>query len=122
MSAARVFSPTTHGRGQQSKVELALDKDGTFKALRTTTVGGIGCYCWTIGPFTPSGGAARTQGGPYNIATMYYSSRVAFTNTAPMDPYRGAGRPEASFQIERIVDYAARTLGFDPTELRRRIW
>lgn len=114
------FLSDTHGRGQTSTVELALDKDGTFRGLRTTTVGGIGCYCWTVGPFTPTGGSARTQGGPYNFQAMYYSAKAVFTNTAPMDPYRGAGRPEASFQTERIIDYAARTLGFDPVELRRK--
>jgi len=114
------FLSDTHGRGQFSRVEIALDKDGTFRALKTHTIGGIGCYCWTVGPFTPTGGSARTQGGPYNFPSMLYTSEVSFTNTAPMDPYRGAGRPEASFQTERVIDYAARTLGFDPIELRRK--
>jgi len=114
------FLSDTHGRDQISKVELALDRDGAFRALRTTTVGNLGPYCWTIGPFTPTGGSSRTQGGPYEFATMYYSARAAFTNTMPTDPYRGAGRPEASFQIERVIDLAARTLGMDPVEIRRR--
>ncbi len=117
---ADAFLSDTHGRDQMSRVELALDKDGTFRALRTETVGNIGAYCATVGPFTPTGGSARTQGGPYAFETMYYRSRAVFTNTAPMDPYRGAGRPEASFQTERIVEHAARTLGFDPVELRRK--
>jgi carbon-monoxide dehydrogenase large subunit len=114
------FLSDTHGRDQMNRVELALDKDGTFRALRATTVGNIGAYCATIGPFTPTGGSARTQGGAYAFPAMYYQARAVFTNTAPMDPYRGAGRPEASFQIERIVEYAARELGFDPMELRRK--
>ena len=114
------FLSDTHGRGQTSRVSLALDKDGKFLALRTDTVGGIGAYCWTIGPFTPTGGSARTQGGPYAFPAMYYRGRAVFTNTAPMDPYRGAGRPEATFQTERIIEYAARKLGFAPVELRRK--
>lgn len=114
------FQSDTHGRDQVSHVELALDKDGSFLALRTRTVGNLGAYCWTIGPFTPTGGSARTQGGPYEFPAMYYEGIGAFTNTMCLDPYRGAGRPEASFQIERIVELAARELGMDPVELRRK--
>ncbi len=114
------FLSDTHGRGQTSRVRLAIDNDGTFRALRTETVAGIGAYCWTIGPFTPTGGSARTQGGPYDFPVMYYRGRAVFTNTGPMDPYRGAGRPEATFQIERIIEYAARKLDLDPVEIRRQ--
>ena len=114
------FTSDTHGRDQVSRVRLALDKDGTFRALRTETIGNLGAFCGTVGPFTPTGGSARTQGGPYAFEAMYYRSRAVFTNTCPMDPYRGAGRPEASFQIERVVELAARELGFDPVELRRQ--
>ncbi|GBE42807.1 caffeine dehydrogenase subunit alpha [bacterium BMS3Bbin10] len=114
------FQSDTHGRAQDSKVELALDEDGKFLALRTATIGDIGAYCWTIGPFTPTAGSARTQGGPYYFPAMYYTSRAVFTNTMPLDPYRGAGRPEASFQIERVVELAARKLGIDPVELRAK--
>ncbi|PIW26639.1 MAG: carbon monoxide dehydrogenase [Rhodospirillales bacterium CG15_BIG_FIL_POST_REV_8_21_14_020_66_15] len=119
-SRSESFLSDTHGRGQTSRVELALTRDGRFLALRTSTVGGIGAYAWTVGPFTPTGGSARTQGGPYHFPAMHYRGRAVFINTAPMDPYRGAGRPEATFQTERIVEYAARTLGFDPVELRRK--
>ncbi|MEM8743669.1 MAG: xanthine dehydrogenase family protein molybdopterin-binding subunit [Pseudomonadota bacterium] len=114
------FQSDTHGRAQFSKVELALDKEGKFLGLRTHTIGDIGAYCWTVGPFTPTGGSARTQGGMYHIPAMHYSAIAAFTNTMPMDPYRGAGRPEASYQVERIIQHAANTLGFDPVELRRK--
>ena len=114
------FQSDTHGRAQFSKVELALDKEGKFLGLRTRTIGDIGAYCWTVGPFTPTGGSARTQGGAYLIPAMYYSAVATFTNTMPTDPYRGAGRPEASYQIERIVQHAAETLGFDQVELRRK--
>jgi len=114
------FQSDTHGRDQASTVELALNKDGKFLALRTKTIGNLGAYCWTVGPFTPTGGSARTQGGPYDFPAMYYEGIGAFTNTMCLDPYRGAGRPEASFQVERIVELAARELGMDPIELRRK--
>ena len=117
---AESFLSDTHGRGQVSRVELALTKEGKFLALRTSTIGGIGAYAWTVGPFTPTGGSARTQGGPYHFPAMHYRGRAVYINTAPMDPYRGAGRPEATFQTERIIEYAARKLGFDPIELRRK--
>ncbi len=114
------FLADTHGRDQFATVELALKSDGTFLGLRTTTVGNIGAYCWTIGPFTPTGGSARTQGGPYRFPAILYSAEAAFTNTMPTDPYRGAGRPEGSYLLERTVEYAARELGMDPVELRRK--
>jgi len=114
------FLSDTHGRSQYTTVELGIDADGTFRALRTTTTGELGAYCGTVGAFTPTGGSARTQGGVYAFEAMHYRARAGFTNTAPLDPYRGAGRPEGSFQIERIVEKAARELGFDPVELRRQ--
>lgn len=114
------FLADTHGRSQYTAIELGLDKDGTFRVLRTTTTGELGAYCGTVGAFTPTGGSARTQGGVYTFKAMHYRARAGFTNTAPLDPYRGAGRPEGSFQIERIVEKAARELGMDPIALRRR--
>ncbi|MEK9673556.1 MAG: xanthine dehydrogenase family protein molybdopterin-binding subunit [Rhodospirillaceae bacterium] len=119
-SRAESFLSDTHGRGQTTRVQIAVDKDGTFRALRTNTIGAIGAYAWTVGPFTPTGGAARTQGGPYHFPAMHYRGRAVFTNTMAMDPYRGAGRPEATFQTERIIEYAARKLGMDPVDLRRK--
>lgn len=117
---SEAFLSDTHGREQHSQVELALTKAGDFLALRVQSVGNTGAYMATIGPFTASGGSARTQGGPYQLQSLYFSSRVAYTHTSPTDPYRGAGRPEASYVIERIIDVAAAELGFDPVELRRR--
>ncbi len=114
------FLSDTHGRDQESHVALALDADGTFLALHVTTIGNVGAACGTMGPFTPTGGSARTQGGPYAIPAILYASKAVFTNTPQTDPYRGAGRPEAVFHIERIVEFAARTLKIDPVELRRR--
>lgn len=117
---SEAFLTDTHGRDQVSTVSLALAKDGTFLALKVETTGNLGPWCGTIGPFTPTMGSARTQGGAYAFKAMLYSAKAVFTNTAQTDPYRGAGRPEASFHIERIVEYAARKLGFDRIELRRK--
>ncbi|MGF1648857.1 MAG: xanthine dehydrogenase family protein molybdopterin-binding subunit [Hyphomicrobiaceae bacterium] len=114
------FLTDTHGRDQVSTVTLALDADGTFRALKVSTIGNIGAWCGTMGPFTPTAGSARTQGGPYAFPAMLYEAEAVFTNTAQTDPYRGAGRPEASFHVERIIDFAAAKLGFDPIELRRK--
>lgn len=110
----------THGRDQTSTVRLALDADHRFLALHVATLGNIGAWCGTVGPFTPTGGSARTQGGPYLFPAMHYEARAVFTNTVQTDPYRGAGRPEASYQIERIIDYAASHLGVDRFALRRK--
>ena len=117
---SEAFLADAHGRDQISTVSLALDKAGSFLALRVETVGNLGAWCGTMGPFTPTMGTARTQGGPYAFPALHYTARAAFTNTAQTDPYRGAGRPEATFHVERIVEHAARTLGFDRVELRRK--
>lgn len=114
------FIADIHGRDQRSVVELAINNDGVFKALKVSSWGNIGAYAASNGPFTPTGGSARTQGGPYRMEAMYFHSYAVFTNTSPTAPYRGAGRPEASFHIERVIDYAAHKLGMDPIELRRK--
>ncbi len=114
------FLSDSHGRDQQSDVTLALDKKGNFLALKTRSIGGFGPYLLSTGPFTQTGGTARTQGGAYRIPAIHFSSRAVFTHNASTDPYRGAGRPEASYQIERIIDLAAAELGVDPIEIRRR--
>ncbi len=114
------FLSDAHGRDQQSNVTLALNGDGDILALRVDSVGSVGPYLLSVGPFTCTGGSARTQGGPYRIPALHFHARAAFTNTAPTDPYRGAGRPEASYQIERILDLAAAELGMDRAEIRRR--
>ncbi len=114
------FLTDAHGRDQVSTVTLALDNDGTFKALKVESVGNVGAWCGTMGPFTPTAGSARTQGGPYHFPALYYGAEAVFTNTSQTDPYRGAGRPEASFHVERIIEHAARKLGRDPIDLRRQ--
>ena len=114
------FLSDAHGRDQQSHVTLALNAEGDFLALRVDSVGSVGPYLLSVGPFTCTGGSARTQGGPYRIPALHFHARAAFTNTAPTDPYRGAGRPEATYHIERIIDLAAAQIGMDRVALRRR--
>ena len=107
------------GRDQTSRVELALDSKGRFLALRIETVANVGAHVSTFGPHVPTAGTARTLGGVYRIPAVNFRSRVAFTNTAPVDSYRGAGKPEAAYMIERIVDTAAIETGRDRVQLRR---
>lgn len=114
------FLTDTHGRDQISTVSLAIDNDGTFHALKVSSVGNVGAWCGTMGPFTPTMGSARTQGGPYKFKGLLYEAEAVFTNTSQTDPYRGAGRPEASYHVERVIDEAARQLKLDPIELRRK--
>jgi carbon-monoxide dehydrogenase large subunit len=106
-------------RDNRSTVELALDKDGKFLALRVNTVANLGAYLSSSGVHCPTnnlGGLA----GTYTIPALDVTVTGVFSNTLPTAAYRGAGRPEASYCIERIIDVAARGMSLDPTELRRR--
>lgn len=114
------FVSDSHGRDQRSRVRLALDEQGYFLALDVESAGNLGPYLYSTGPFTSTGGSARTQGGAYRIPALHFHARAAFTHAAPTDPYRGAGRPEATYHIERIVDAAAAAVGMDPLEIRRK--
>ena len=95
---------------------LALDDKGHFLALKVDVAGSMGAYLTSVGAFVPTVGSARTQGGAYRIPLVHYRGRAVFTHTAPNDVYRGAGRPEASYVIERLADVAAVRLGLDPAE------
>ncbi len=110
---------TMHGRGQVHTAELAVDRDGTFLALRVTGLGDMGAH---LEGFTclPPILCGRLITGAYRIGAAAYTTRGVFTTKTPTGPYRGAGRPEASFLIERLADLAARELGLDPVEIRRR--
>ncbi|MDP6805506.1 MAG: xanthine dehydrogenase family protein molybdopterin-binding subunit [Rhodospirillales bacterium] len=107
------------GRDQINRLELALDSNGRFLGLRIETIGNVGAYVSTFGPHVPTAGTARLLGGVYRIPAVYFRSRIAFTNVAPVDSYRGAGKPEAAYMIERIVDAAAIETGCDRVQLRR---
>jgi carbon-monoxide dehydrogenase large subunit len=108
----------SHSRGQIQYVELGCKRDGTFTGLRVRLVGDGGAYPG-IGSFLPSG-TRRMSNGTYRFTGIQFDVVVATTNTTPMGAYRGAGRPEATALLERIVDQASIELGIDPIELRRR--
>ena len=114
------FLTDAHGRDHVSTAELALDKDGKFLALRVDTTANLGAYLSTFGSCIPTILYATLLAGQYATPHIYCKVQAVFTNTAPVDAYRGAGRPEATYLLERIVELAARELRIDPPELRRR--
>ncbi len=114
------FLSDAHGRDHVSTVELALDKDGKFLALRVHTTANMGAYLSTFASCIPTILYATLLAGQYTTPAIYCEVKAVFTNTAPVDAYRGAGRPEATYVVERIVETAARELKIDPAELRRR--
>ncbi len=118
-SRSESMTATTHGRGQIHEAELAVSRDGQFLALRVTGVADLGAYleAFTAGPPLLCG---RLITGAYRIPAASYTLRGAFTNKTPTAAYRGAGRPEGSFIIERMADLAAAELGLDPVEIRKR--
>lgn len=107
-----------HSRDQIQYAELGCRNDGTFTGMRVRLVGNAGAYP-TVGAFLP-GGTKRMAQGTYRLPRMQFDVVVAATNTCPTGPYRGAGRPEATALLERLVDQAALELRMDPVELRRR--
>ncbi len=107
-----------HSRGQIQYAELGCTNDGDFTGLKVRLVGDAGAYP-TVGAFLP-GGTRRMAQGTYAFPTIEFDVAVAVTNTTPMGAYRGAGRPEATALLERLVDQAALELGIDPIEIRRR--
>ncbi len=113
------FVSDVQGRDNYSVAELALDGDGRFLALRVTTWANMGAYLSNYAPFIPQL-AVPMLSGVYRIPAIYANIKGVVTNTVPVDAYRGAGRPEAIYLVERIVDAAARELGIAPDELRRR--
>src|ERR1700720_2058251 len=114
------FLSDAHGRDHLSHAELALDADGRFLALRVRTLANLGAYLSTFAPAIPTYLYATLLSGPYAIPAIYAEVKALFTHTVPVDAVRGAGRPEASYLLERLVDKAARELGADRVELRRR--
>lgn len=119
-SRSEAFMSDAHGRDHVTKMELALDADHNFTAIRTETYANMGAYLSTFAPSVPTWLHGTLMAGNYKTPLIYVNVKAVFTNTVPVDAYRGAGRPEATFQLERIVDKAARQLGVDPVELRRK--
>ena len=109
-----------HGRDHVTKIELALDAEHNFTALRTDTLANMGAYLSTFASCVPTWLHGILMAGNYRTPLIYVNVKAVFTNTVPVDAYRGAGRPEATYQLERVIDMAARELGRDPVELRRQ--
>jgi carbon-monoxide dehydrogenase large subunit len=114
------FVSDAHGRDHVTHAELALDADGKFLGLRVQTLANMGAYLSTFAPSIPTYLYATLLAGQYTTPAIYAEVKAVFTHTVPVDAYRGAGRPEACYVVERIVDNAAREMGIDKTELRRR--
>lgn len=117
---SEAFMSDAHGRDHKTKIELALDADNNFMAIRTDTYANMGAYLSTFAPSVPTWLHGTLMAGNYKTPLIYVNVKAVFTNTVPVDAYRGAGRPEATFQLERLVDKAARELGVDPIALRRQ--
>ncbi len=114
------FLSDSHGRDHVSRAELALDADGRFLALRVATIANLGAYLSQYAPFVATMAGVGMLAGVYTFAGVHVRVKGVFTNTVPIDAYRGAGRPEANYLVERIVDAAARELKLEPDAIRRR--
>ena len=114
------FMSDAHGRDHVTHVELGLDAQNKFVALKVATLANMGAYLSTFATCVPTYLYATLLAGTYTTPVVYAEVKAVFTNTVPVDAYRGAGRPEATFLLERIVDLAADELGVDPAELRRK--
>jgi aerobic carbon-monoxide dehydrogenase large subunit len=119
-SRSEAFMSDAHGRDHVTKIELALDGDNNFVAVRTDTMANMGAYLSTFAPSVPTWLHGTLMAGNYKTPVIYVNVKAVFTNTVPVDAYRGAGRPEATFQLERVIDKAAHELGVDPIALRRQ--
>ena len=114
------FLCDAHGRDHVAKAELAMDENGKFLAMRVMTTANLGAYLSTFSTMVPSYLYAFLFAGQYTTPLIYSEVLAVFTNTAPVDASRGAGRPEATFLVERLVDIAAADMGLDRVEIRRR--
>ena len=119
-SRSEAFMSDAQGRDHVTRVELALDAEHNFTALRCETYANMGAYLSTFAPCIPTWLHGTLLAGNYKTPLVYTNVKAVFTNTVPVDAYRGAGRPEATFQLERVIDKAARELGVSPVELRRK--
>jgi carbon-monoxide dehydrogenase large subunit len=114
------FVSDQQGRGTIIEGELALDHDGNFLAVRVRTTADMGAYLTAFGPAMPAVNMQKNLPSLYRTPVVAISTRCVFTNTVPIGPYRGAGRPEANYVMERLVDTAARDTGRDPAAFRRQ--
>ncbi len=114
------FLSDTHGRDHDMTLELALDRDGHFLALRVEGFGNMGAYLHGAASIPATNNTVKNIIGVYRTPLVEVSSKLMFTNTTPVGAYRGAGRPEGNYYMERLVETAAREMGINPIELRRR--
>jgi len=114
------FVSDHHGRDHEMTAELALDKDGRFLAVRVSGHANVGAYLGVVSPLMGTLNCVKNTPGVYRTPLLEVSSKVVFTNSAPVGPYRGAGRPEGNYYMERLIDEAAAEMGLDRLELRRR--
>jgi carbon-monoxide dehydrogenase large subunit len=114
------FLSDSHGRDHEMTAELALDENGMFLALRLTGFGNVGAYLTNAATLPPTVNAVKNVVSVYRTPLLEVSTACVFTNTTPVGPYRGAGRPEGNYYMERLVEAAAREMGIDPLLLRRR--
>jgi carbon-monoxide dehydrogenase large subunit len=114
------FLTDAHGRDHLTKAEMAFDKDNKVTGLRVKTYANLGAYMSLFSSSVPTYLYATLLSGQYNIPNIFAEVLTIYTNTTPVDAYRGAGRPEASFVVERLMETAARQLKVDPAELRRK--
>jgi len=114
------FLTDAHGRDHVTHVDLGLDENGKFVALKVSTTANMGAYLSSFATCVPTYLHATLLAGQYTTPLIFCNVKAVFTNTAPVDAYRGAGRPEATYLLERVVETAAREMGIDPAELRRR--
>jgi len=117
---SEAFLTDAHGRDHVTHAEMALDASGKILALRAKTIANLGAYMSTFSSSVPTYLYATLLSGQYDIPSIYCEVDAVYTNTAPVDAYRGAGRPEATFVVERLVEVAARQMDLDPADLRRR--
>jgi len=117
---SETFVSDYHGRDQVNHAEMGLDAEGHVVALKVETILNVGAYLSENGPRLPINGGGRIIPCAYDIPKFYFSVKPAFTNTVPTDTYRGAGRPEANFLMERLMDFAAESCGMSRDEIRRR--
>jgi aerobic carbon-monoxide dehydrogenase large subunit len=114
------YTATTHGRDHLTDIEVGAKRDGTITALKVDTLANLGGILSTIAPGIPTTLYGRMLSGAYRIPAIHGRVRGVYTNTGMVDAYRGAGRPEATYVVERAADLVARELGLDPVEVRRR--
>ena len=117
---SEAFLSDTHGRDHVTKAKLALDKDGVFLGIKIDTIANMGAYLSNFAIFIPTLAGTAMLAGCYKTPAIYVNVKGVFTNTPAIDAYRGAGRPESSFVIERLVDVAGMKTGLGPIEIRRR--